>query len=92
MACEFRVYLHLPEGGTPNEPKTEIVRWKGKLFQTDAAPQQPAKPLPGSILGYSVNGKWQVRAPNHFCSGVRSHIAIIQLRQSIHVSYRLMAV
>lgn len=60
-AC--RVYLHLPEGGNPNEPKTEIVRWKGKLFQTDAAPSQPAKPLPGSILGYCVNGVWQVMAP-----------------------------
>eukprot|EP00892_Ulva_mutabilis_P001930 jgi/Ulvmu1/11738/UM008_0151.1 len=53
------VFLHLPEGGNPNEPKTEIVRWKGKLFQTDDAPSQPAKPLIGSVLGYTVNGEWQ---------------------------------
>ena len=55
-----RVYLHLPEGGKPHETKTEVVRWRGRLFQTDDGPSEPSKPLVGSILGFSVNGKWQV--------------------------------
>lgn len=56
----FRVYLHLPEGGKPHETKTEVVRWRGRLFQTDDGPSEVAKPLAGSILGFSINGKWQV--------------------------------
>lgn len=55
-----RVYLHLPEGGKPHETKTEVVRWRGRLFQTDDGPSEPAKPLVGSVLGFSINGKWQV--------------------------------
>lgn len=54
------VYLHLPEGGKPHETKTEVVRWRGRLYQTDDGPSEPAKTLVGSLLGFSINGKWQV--------------------------------
>jgi hypothetical protein len=42
------------------EPKSEIVRWRGRLYQTPLEPEETAKPLKGSALGFSVNGKWQV--------------------------------
>ena len=44
------------------EPKSEIVRWKGRLYQTPLEPDEAAKPLEGSALGFSVNGNWQVCA------------------------------
>lgn len=55
-----RVYMHLPQGGQTMEAKAEIVRWKGRLFQTVNDQLLKAKPLKGSILGYTVNGEWQV--------------------------------
>lgn len=53
------VYLHLPEGGRPMEQKADIVRWKGRLYQTVTEPPEPARPLSGSVLGFTINGKWQ---------------------------------
>ena len=43
------------------EPKTEVVRWKGRLYQTPLEPEETPKPLSGSAVGVCINGEWQVR-------------------------------
>lgn len=63
-----RVWIHMPEGGRPMEPKSEIVRWRGRLYQTPLEPDEAPKPLEGSALGFCVNGAWQVRACVCGCS------------------------
>lgn len=67
--CSCRVYLHLPPGGATMEAKAQIVKWKGRLFQTVDEQQLKAKSLPGSALGFCINGEWQVctlRMIQHF--------------------------
>ena len=58
----------MPEGGRPMEPKSQIVRWKGRLYQTPLEAEEAATPLQGSALGFAVNGKWQVRPCPALCS------------------------
>ena len=60
-----RVWLHLPQGRQAMEPKSEVVRWCGRPYQTPLEHEAPAQPLPGSALGFSVNGVWQVRSVLH---------------------------
>ena len=52
------------------EPKSEIVRWRGRLYQTPLEPDEAPKPLEGSALGFCVNGVWQVR--DNACIGSAS--------------------
>lgn len=36
------------------------MRWRGRLYQTQVDTEAPPQPLPGSALGFSVNGEWLV--------------------------------
>jgi len=41
------------------EVKTDLVLWRGRKYQTVPEPAKPAEPLPGSMLGFAVNGEWR---------------------------------
>ncbi|KAK9804956.1 hypothetical protein WJX73_003518 [Symbiochloris irregularis] len=50
-------FLHLPPGGRPlDKDVAEEVTWKGTLSLTDGGPQEPAKPLEGSAIAFTLNG------------------------------------
>jgi Set1/Ash2 histone methyltransferase complex subunit ASH2 len=58
------LFLHLPPGGDPVEvrPGSNLVRYKGGLWAEAPAPRSP-RPLPGSVLAFTVNGVLQGGGP-----------------------------
>jgi Set1/Ash2 histone methyltransferase complex subunit ASH2 len=61
--------IHLPAGGKPMEKvHKEHVKYKGAMYVVDSADPEP-QPLPGSFVGFFLNGVWQGKAFADFSEG-----------------------